>query len=222
MEIIFTIFDWLYIPAIIAALIVSIVHKNKTHLFPIKLYIIISLCVNTIIKISDLIPSNQFLVMTNHIILNIYSILEIGLLYYFIYGILKGKGFRKTLIIFFGLYLFLYACIWIFTQKPFFLTEGPPFAFENLLVSASCFFVIYEYMNSDLLLDFKTDANFIIICGMLFYFSITTPFYFGYSILESATPNFFKMFSILNFAFYSLLFISFTKAYLCPLPERKY
>ena len=219
---VYTLFDWLYIPAIIVALIVSLVHKNRTHLFPIKLYIIVSLCVNIIIKISDLLPGNQFLAIINHIILNIYSILEIGLLYYFVYGILNGKHFRITLIVFFGLYLFLYASIWIYTQKPFFLTEGPPFAFENLLVTVPCLFVIYEYMNSDLIIDFKSDANFIIICGMLFYFSITTPFYFGYSILENLTPNFFKIFSILNFAFYSLLFISFTKAYLCPLPEQKY
>jgi hypothetical protein len=222
METAYTFFDWLYIPAIITALVVSLVCKKRTQLYPIKLYIIISLFVNIIIKTSDFIPSSHFIIMTNHIILNIYSIVEIGLLYYFIYGVLKGKKLKKTLIIFFGLYLLLYASIWIYMQRPFFLTEGPPFGFENLLISVPCLFVIYEYMNSELLLDFKSNANFIIICGMLFYFSITTPFYFGYSILENITPRFFKIFGILNFAFYSLLFVSFTKAYLCPLPEQKH
>jgi len=222
MDIAYILCDWLYIPAIISSLIASFIQRNKKHLFPIQLYIIISLIVNIIIKISDFLPRTTISVTINHVILNIYSIVEIALLYNFIYGILKKKKFKILLFIFFAVYLSIYASLWISTQKPFFLTEGPPFAIENLLVTIPCFFVIYEIMISDLVLDFKSDENFIIICGILFYFSITTPFYFGYSILERITPGFFKIFSILNFVFYALLFFSFTKAYLCPLPERKY
>ncbi len=221
MDTLFSIFDWIYIPAIIVSLITSFLHRHKKHLFPIQLYIIISLVVNIIIKITDFIPRTSLIVTINNVVLNIYSIVEIALLYYFIYGILKSRKFRLILIIFFIIYLSIYVSIWISTQKPFFLTEGPPFGFENLLLTIPCFFIMYEFMISDLVFDFKSDANFIITCGILFYFSITTPFYFGYSAMERIAPGFFKIFSILNFTFYALLFISFTKAYLCPLPEQK-
>ena len=222
MDFIYTLCDWIYIPAILSSLIASFLHKIKKNLLPIQIYVVISLIVNIILKISDLVPKNSISKMINYTVLNIYSIFEISLLYFFIYQILTRRKLKVSLLILFTLYSVIYISILFLYQKSFIFSQGPPFALENLLITIACFFVIYEFMNSNAVLNFESNANFIIICGILFYYSITIPFYFSYSLLEKISPEFFKIFSILNYVFYALLFFSFTKAFLCQLPEQKY
>ena len=199
----------------------SIIHRDRKNLFPIQLYIIASLIINLLLKIFDYFPENQSFVNLKFAATNIYSLLEISLLYYFFYGIVRIKKYHLVLIILFVLYILIYVLYW--GSKKFSIYSLAPdlYGFENIFIMAPCFFYIFEILKSDLVTNLKTDTNFIVICGILFYFSITAPFYFSYTIWNAILPELNKLFIIFNLSFYSLLFISFTKAYLCPLPEQK-
>lgn len=213
--------DWLSLLAVIFAFIISIIHRDRKNLFPIQLYIIASLIINLLLKIFDYFPENQSFVNLKFAATNIYSLLEIAILYYFIYSNLRIIKFRISMIILFILYIFFYALLWSGRKNGFFLYVPILYGIENILIIASCFFYIIETLKSDLQTNFKKDAAFIVICGLLFYFGITTPFFFCYFMWTTIVPGFNKLFIIFSLSFYTLLFISFTKAYSCPLPEQK-
>ncbi len=79
----------------------------------------------------------------------------------------------------------------------------------------------FEVMNSEFVVNFKTDAIFIVICGSLFYSSIMTPLQFSYFIWLNTAPELNQIIQIMNMTFYAIFFISLMKAYLCPSPNQK-
>jgi hypothetical protein len=56
MEIANQITDWFSLIAIIIALIISVIYRNKKELFPIQVYIVVSFVFNFIAKIFDSYP----------------------------------------------------------------------------------------------------------------------------------------------------------------------
>jgi hypothetical protein len=211
--------EWVLLIIIITTSIISWKHRHNKLLFPILLYILISLALNLFLKIYDFLPKNN----TNHdytlIAINIYSLLEISLLFYFINSITKGAKFRSVMKILYFLFLLIFGIILYENHKGFIFYIPYLLGLENLFIIISCFFYMYETFNSDILIDFKSDSKFIVISGILFYFSISIPYFFGaYNIFKIGL---FHVFNLLNLFFYVLLFISFMKAYLCPIQELK-
>jgi len=219
MEITLNVAEYISIAIILITLIISFLHQEKKGLRLIQLYIFISLFVNVILKILDYSLEKASTRRLSNLFINIYSLLEISILFFFLRGIIKERRFRISMNIFFLLYILICAIVWTFLNGAIFKSIPALYGFENLFLTIWCFFFMYETMKSDLIINFKSDSNFIAICGILFYFSITTPFFFSiYTLNKIGLQNLFYFFNSIS---YTLLFIAFMKAYLCPIQELK-
>jgi hypothetical protein len=221
MDLAVNIADWLAIISIIIAFIISLMHRNKKVLLPLQLYISISLLVNLFLEITEFLPNYDPSGRIASSVSNIYSLIEISLLFYFIHRNLKRKKFRFILKVLLSFYFSICILIWTSKYHALFFIVPQLFGIENFLISICCLFYFYEVLNSELVLNFKSDAIFITICGLLFYFSIMTPLLFGYFIWFRVAPEFDQVVQIMNMIFYTILFISLMKAYLCPSPKQK-
>jgi hypothetical protein len=221
MEIANQITDWFSLIAIIIALIISVIYRNKKELFPIQVYIVVSFVFNFIAKIFDSYPKKSTYNNIGEVALNIYSLLEIALLYYFLFVRIRGNKFRITMILFLTTYLIICATFWTTRKDSFFAFSPDLFGIECLLITIPCLFYIYEILKSDLPINLNYDTNFIITCGILFYFSISLPSYFSWYNLTLIAPGIIRILILFNSFFYSILFFSFMKAYLCPTPKLK-
>jgi hypothetical protein len=220
MDLAINIADWLAIISILIAFIISLTYRNNKALLPIQLYIIVSLVVNIFLEITEILPNYDPSGRIASAVSNIYSLIEISLLFYFIHGNLRRKGFRAILKILLLSYFLICILIWAGKYQALFSIVPHLFGIENFLISITCLFYFYEVLNSELVLNFKSDAIFIVICGLLFYFSIMTPLLFSYFIWVNVAPELNQIVRIMNMIFYSLLFISIMKAYLCPSPKQ--
>src|SRR4051812_34591 len=108
MEIANQITNWLSLLAIVIAFIISIRFKDRKSLLPIKLYIFVSIVANLIFNVFDTFLSNSSFRNLEQITFNIYSLLEISLIYYFLLIRVKGKAFRATM--FTSLVLYISIC----------------------------------------------------------------------------------------------------------------
>jgi hypothetical protein len=221
MDIAITITYWILFLSIIASFVVSLVHREKKDLIPIQLYIIVSLLVNGILNIFEVFSIYRNNGEFESVIVNIYSILEITILYYYLYIRIKKPKFLITMKIFLIVYFSICTILWTIKVKGVYSFTPNLYGFEGILIIVPCFFYMYEILKSDFLLDLKTNANFIVTCGILFYFGITIPSYFSWYNLYYISPGFIKIIILTNYIFYTILFISFMKAYLCTAPEQK-
>jgi hypothetical protein len=221
MDAVITISNWILFLSIIASLIVSLIHRDKRDLIPIQLYIIVSLLVNGILNFNDVF----FLYRKNRdfdtALVNIYSILEISILYYFLFKRIKKPNFQLSMKILLVSYLAICIILWSYKVKGVYSFTPNLFGFQGIFIIVPCLFYIYEILKSDFLIDLKNNGNFIVTCGILFNFGITTPSYFSWYNLYYISPEFIKINIVTNYIFYTILFISFMKAYLCTAPEKK-
>jgi hypothetical protein len=213
--------EWILLMTSIIALVFSIVYRSRKYILPIQLYIFASVINGIFLKSFDFIQTQSGYLKTTQIAINVYSLLEISLIFYFFYKQFELKRYRKTLIYMYILYVFICVCLWL--VKGMIIGFVPAlFGIENLLITIASLYYIFSFLKSDKFIDFKSSPEFIASCGILFYFSITTPFFLVYSILYSASISYIDGFSIVNNLSYSLLFFSFIKAYLCPPTKLKY
>jgi hypothetical protein len=213
--------DWLTLTTIVATFIISIKFKNNNDLQPIKLYVFLSVIFNLTIKITDILHQTNLVVNIAHIALNVFSILEFTLIYYFLYMRIESVQFRKFMVVSFIIYISFCSIIWITLPDTFISFIPPLFGIEGLLITIPCFFYIYEILRSDLIVNLNSDANFIITCGTLFYFCVSIPTYLSWHNLFYLTPGVDKLLLLSNSIFYALLFISFMKAFVCNIPAQK-
>src|SRR5450432_1040344 len=213
MEIANQIVNWLSLVTIIIAFVISVLYQSRKNLLPIQLYIIVSIVANLILNIFDLLPIKSSYKNIEQVSFNIYSLLEISLIYYFLFIRIKGKWFHITMLISFLIFISICVIGWTFNNKLFFSFAPDLSGVEGLLITVACLFYIYEILKSDLNIDLKSDANFIVTCGILFYFSVSIPTYFSWYNLHYMAPEFQKIIILANSIFYTTLFISFMKAY---------
>jgi len=206
--------------ATFAALSISIVYRDKKNLLPIQFYIVICIIV-TLIDLSYSFFINRQLLPLLFAIQNVQTLLEISLIYYFLYTKLKGKRFRNSLKIFISVYFIFCFFIWVYKKNSFFEFAPNLLGIEGLLIIIPCFFLIYEILTGDLRIDLKSNSNFIVACGILFYFSISIPIFFCWGSLYYLSPGSDKILTITNQLCFTILIISFMKAYLCPIPDQQ-
>jgi hypothetical protein len=204
----------------ILALVISIIYRDKKYLFPIQLYLASCIIVETVDLSYAFFAKNQSRTLLSAI-QNIQTILEIFLIYCFLYNRLHRKVFQNSIIIFFSIYLTTCFTLWIFKKNSFFIFAPDLLGIEGILITIPCLFYIYEILTSDLIINLKSDSNFIATCGILFYFSISIPIFFCWYILYYISPGSDKILIILNLICSSILILSFMKAYLCPIPDQQ-
>jgi hypothetical protein len=221
MDAVITITNWILFLSIIASLVVSLIHRDKRELIPIQLYIIVSLLVNGILNFNDVFYPYRKNRDFDTALVNIYSILEISILYYFLFKRIKNPNFQLSMKILLVSYFTICTVLWSFKVKGVYSFTPNLFGFQGIFIIVPCLFYIYEILKSDFLIDLKNNGNFIITCGILFNFGITIPSYFSWYNLYYLSPEFIKINILTNYIFYTILFISFMKAYLCIAPEKK-
>jgi hypothetical protein len=213
--------DWISLFVIIGALITSFIYRQRKDLLSIQAYIIASFIFNFIAKIFDYHSKNFSYYHMGEIVLNIFSLLEISLLYYFLFTRIKNHKFRFTIIFFLLAYYSTCIFFWTIKKDSFYAFSPDLFGIESLLLVIPCFFYLYEILNSDLPDNLNSDPNFIITCGILFYFSISAPSYFSWYNLRLMAPGILRILILSNSIFYAILFFSFMKAYICTIPNLK-
>ena len=213
--------DWIFLLSMIAALFISLFHREKKELFPIQLYIIILLLFNSVLKTIEILPKNNSSLKFENALINIFSIFEISIFYYFLFKRISGKVFHIIMKIFISIYFALCLRTWIPNPTGFFSYGPALFGIQGLFITIPCLFYIYEILKSDLEINLNADANFVAACGILFYSSITIPTYFSWYNLYYLTPGFDKIFIMSNSVIYTLLILTFMKAYLCPITDQK-
>ncbi len=218
MDLTIKIVEWIFFLTVLASFVVSVRRPGNRDLRPIQVYIFLSLFINTTLKILDLLSIKK--VNSESALINIFSILEISILYYYFFQRISRITFRKSLKFLFGVYFITCIVFWIIKQKGVFFYSPILFGFEGILVTTACFFYIIEIIKSDTYINLKADKHFIVSCGILFYFGITVPSYLVLYNLYYLDPIFFKLTIVSNYIFYIFLFITIMKAYLCIPTER--
>jgi|SRR5450432_1083487 len=216
MDLAISIEGWISLTILTIAFIISLIHRGKKDLLPIQLYIVVSIILNLFSNILNFLPENGTYKHIGESSVNTHSILEIFFIYTFLYLRIRSIKFRNTMIIFFIFYISICLILWThFNSFGSFLPDL--FGIEGILIIIPSLIYIYEIFKSDLVLDFKSDANFIVTCGILFYFSITTPICFCWYNLYHIALGFNKILIFSISIFFMILIISFMKAYLCPI-----
>src|ERR1700712_4215995 len=141
--------NWLSLTVIIITFITTLFYRNRKNLAPIRLYIILSIIINLILNILDIYYSKGRYRNFEQIAFNIYSLLEISLIYYFLFIRIKGKWFRTIMFISLCLYISICIIIWISYNKIFISFTPDLLGVEGILITASCLFYIYEILKSD-------------------------------------------------------------------------
>jgi len=189
---------------------------------PIRIYIIASFIFNLIAKISDYYAKDNSYNSIGELSLNIFSLLEILLLYYFLFKRIKSQKFRIIIILFLLIYYFTCIILWTVKKDSFYTFYPALFGIECSLLAIPCLFYLNEIVKSDLSINLSTDPNFIITCGILFYSSISAPSYFSWYNLRLMAPNILRVLILTNSVFYAILFVSFMKAFICTIPKLKH
>jgi hypothetical protein len=213
--------DWISLLVIMSCLIISFVKRNNQDLLPIQVYIITSFIFNFSAKIFDY---HYKSLANNHIsevVLNVFSLLEISILYYFLLSRIKNSKFRIANKILLLIYYSTCTILWSIKKNSFFAFSPDLFGIECILLVIPCFLYIHEILNSELHINLNSDPNFIITCGILFYFSVSTPSYFSWYNLRLVAPGILRLLILSNSIFYAILFFSFMKAYICTIPTLK-
>jgi len=214
--------DWISLLVIIGALIASFISRSRKDLISIRIYIIASLIFNLIAKISDYYSKNTSYISIGEVSLNIFSLLEIFLLYYFLFKRINSQKFRAIIIFFLLIYYSACIILWTFKKNSFYTFYPALFGIECFLLAVPCFFYINEILKSDMSINLNSDPNFIITCGILFYFSISAASYFSWYNLTLMAPKVLRILILSNSLFYAILFFSFMKAFICTIPKLKH
>jgi hypothetical protein len=168
-----------------------------------------------------LFPGKRLWPEINNAMLNLYSILEISLIYLFISRIIVRISIRISMKILYSIYVIFCAIFWLYFPNAITLNIPHLFALEGIMITIICLLYFYEFMKSGLAGDIQENTHFIVICGILFYFSTTVPFYFSSNSLLKISPALRIVSDCINYCFYTTLFLTFIKAYLCPIRVQK-
>lgn len=218
MDLTIKIVDWVFFLTIIASFVVSIRRRGNKDLRPIQVYIFLSVLINTILKLMELFSLKN--VNSESSLINIFSIFEISILYYYFFQRISRVRFRAFLKFLLSVYFITCIIFWVVKYKGVSFYSPILFGFEGILIVIACFFYILEIIRSDTYIDLKADKHFIVSCGVLFYFGITIPSYLGLYNLYYLDPIFFKLVIVSNYIFYIFLFITIMKAFLCTPTEQ--
>jgi|SRR5450432_1304878 len=221
-NIFFHIIDFFVQFTIVSATIVGIRNlKNKVILYPIFFYILVSLFNDIFLTIFEYLPQFKYSQIISTVEINIFNIISFSLFINFFYRIMTSEKNKVIVIIIYFLYIIFCLGVYLILPKTFISFLPPLYAVGFLFIVVVSLIYILEILNSDLDSDFKSNPVFIAVCGILFYSSVTIPMFFFSHIIYEAANNYYLIYNGLIGIFLILLFFTFIKAFLCPLPEQK-
>jgi hypothetical protein len=213
--------DWILTATTLVSFVISLTHREHKQLFLIRLYIGASLFIDALSSITDLFFSTKkrWLDM-DCLAFNLFSILEIYIIFIFTIRKINKESTRNIQKILSTSYISFCTIIWIVFPKAIISNIPYLFGIEGIVISTICLLYFYDLMQSPPTENIWRRPDFWVTSGILFYFSTTCPFYLALKGLMHA-PLVNIAFTSLNYCLYTILFISFIKAYLCPIPVQK-
>jgi hypothetical protein len=221
-NLIYNISNWINSVLIAIAFIIALLSKKKKELFIIQVYLTMTFLAMIPLNICDFVSEDNWLIKLRPPILNLSSLLEITLIYLFIYKNLTKSSFRTWMIIFYSIFISLCAIIWLGKRHAFMSVMPDLFGFENLFISIAAGFYFYETIKANFFIDIKTNPVFIILSGILFFFGASTPIAFSIYTLTVLMPATGLIFLSVNSFLGSIFFFAIIKAYLCNIPVQKF
>ncbi len=213
--------DWILIATTLVSFVISWKFRAHKQLFLIRIYIAASLFVDILSSATELFfPESKICLAIDNAVLNLYSILEISVIYLFINRTISRKSFKISIQLFYIFYVGLCLIIWVFFPKAIISNTPYLFALEGILIAGLCLPYFYELIYSLPIERISKVPDFWVISGILFYYSSTFPFYFILIGLHYA-PSINVIFISVNYFLYTILFLAFIKAFLCPIHIRK-
>ncbi len=154
----------------------------------------------------------------NHLLINIFLITEFTIFSWFLYHSISSVKVRRSIKFVSILFLlFLLAC-WINEPSSFYKIFSPSlFALESLLLFFPCLFYLYEQLKTLDTGSLKDRYSFWIIMGILLLSTCSLPLFLLTNVIEIQVSD--NVFAI-NFILYSLLFLTFIRAYYCKPPAK--
>jgi hypothetical protein len=146
--------------------------------------------------------------------LNIYMLFECTTFTFYIFTNLAKSIWKVYTIILYCIFIIFLLIIWNKYPTSFSKYSPQLFAIEGLFIVLFCLFYLYELSKSSL--NLKKQPSFWIITGSIFYFSVTIPYYLLFYSLQNRLPEYLPLVNSLSFILYSILYLFFIKAFLCP------
>ncbi len=154
-------------------------------------------------------------------ITNLGGVTDVFFIYYYIFSILWFPNLRKQLLICFFLFLAVLVYLWFGPMHTFHMFWVTLYGIENLFIVVPCFMYFYQIFQSDDLVDLRKNPHFFVVCGLIFFYGTTFPFYISFNTLYSVTPGLLKAYSVINALLTTIFYITLIKAYLCLQPGEK-
>jgi hypothetical protein len=203
----------------LAVLLVSFIYRKNRELNPIRFYLAESLFN---ILMFFVIPHNGHGRGIYDISNNLFSFLDLTVLYYYFWSLTKSSTFSRIL---FGTYATISVLSLYFWISPRYgISTFMPilYGLQSLFITIPCLLYIYELFQSDEETGLKTNPHFYVACAFLFFYGATFPFYMSYETLYAVTPEIVMALSSIQSILVVIMYFTIIKAFLCPYPERKY
>jgi hypothetical protein len=150
------------------------------------------------------------------ILLNVYMLFEYTIFTFFIF--LNLVKINKRIFTAFLYCLFILFLVTVWNKYPLSFSKFGPqlFALEGFFILIPCLFYLFELTKLPSLFNLKKQPPFWIIIGSAFYFSITIPCYLLIYNIHARLPEYLPVINSFCFILYSILYLFFIKAFLCP------
>ena len=203
----------------ILALIVGIRRYNRIQ--PLKIftwYCLVSILQTIYLPLVLLKGPNLMAQWINHVLINIFLVMEFTIFSWFLYHSISSVKVRRT-IKFVSLFFLLFLLgSWVIEPSYFYkLFITPFFALESLLLFFPCLFYLYEQLKTVDTGYLKDQYSFWVIMGILVLSTCSLPLFLLTNVIWIQVSD--NIFAI-NFILYSLLFLAFIRAYYCKPPAK--
>ena len=208
----------LEIAVFLATIIISWIYRRNRELNPIRFYLAQgAILIVAMIFIQNTSGSNRI----HEILFNLFSFLDVTVLYFYFWCLMQGKSIRVFL---FCSFLSISAiCIYFWTSRQFGWSTFIPilYGIQNLFITLPCLLYIFELFKSDEEVDLKTKPHFYIACAFLFFYGATFPFYITYETLYEVTSEIRLVLNSVHEFLSIIMYFTIMKAFLCPYPDHK-
>jgi hypothetical protein len=148
-----------------------------------------------------------------NLISNIGTIFELTCISYFFFIRMTRLASRYSIVILLFLYVSISIFFWIANKNFIFSFTPYLYVLEGLFIIIPSFLFIYEIIKSELKINLREDVSFIINCGILFYFLISTPLFICWYNLHIFYPQIDNTLVLIDSLCFLVLVILILKGY---------
>jgi hypothetical protein len=206
----------LEIVVFLATVVISLIYRRNKKLNPIRFFLLESVAG---LIATAMAPHTKAGVLAFNTTYNLFTFLDLVVLYYYLWCLITRRLLRKILLVSFTIIAGI--CVYFFANPRFGLTSFMPilYGMQNLFITLPCLLYFYELFNSEDDVDLRTNPHFYIACAVLFFYGATFPFFMAFKTLYDATPEMIDLLSTVENLLIAIMDFTILRAFLCPFPE---